>query len=172
MKISLALLIILWSCSLSFLTSTSVESLKLKKIIFLRLKLGFPIAIPLRAIVRNCAELWGVYRAHKCAQVKSTCGGIPNKNTSLKIGYFIPQFTLIKRSQWLKQTSMLKNCSGLYVYILFTLQDTNWKLNLRQKQLRKLWEVESFLARKTTISFTFLIYLIKGKVVNGLKKPY
>ena len=29
--------------------------------------------LELCAIVRNCVELWGVYRACNCAQVKSTC---------------------------------------------------------------------------------------------------
>ena len=38
---------------------------------------GFPIAIPLRAIMRNCAQFLGVYRARNCAQVKSTCVGNP-----------------------------------------------------------------------------------------------
>ena len=33
------------------------------------LKVGFPIAIPLRAIAQKCAQLLGVYKACNCAQV-------------------------------------------------------------------------------------------------------
>ena len=49
------------------------------------MKLGFPIAIPLREIARNCSRvgrnrtelraILGVYRALNCAQLKSTCVG-------------------------------------------------------------------------------------------------
>ena len=57
--------------------------------------LGFPIAIPMRGIARNCAELratvfkflgivrscaqlLGVYKARHCAQLKVTCVGNPS----------------------------------------------------------------------------------------------
>ena len=47
-------------------------------------EVGFPIGIPLRAIVWNCAEFRGVYRARNCAQIKSNCVGNPTKKPKLK----------------------------------------------------------------------------------------
>ena len=41
-----------------------------------RWELGFPIAFPLRAFARNCAQLFS-----NCAQVKSTCVGTPSGNS-------------------------------------------------------------------------------------------
>ena len=38
----------------------------------------------LRATVRNCAQLWGVYRARNCAQIKSAWVGNPTKKPKQK----------------------------------------------------------------------------------------
>ena len=50
------------------------------------LEVGFPIGIPLRAIVRNCAELRGIARSLQGSQLhasKSTCVGNPSLNNNI-----------------------------------------------------------------------------------------
>ena len=85
----------------------------------MRLQLGFPIAIPLRAIARNCAQFLGVYRSRNCAQVKSTCVGNPNDDCSIfsqpviinSIGQrFL--FVLI----WTNKVSGFQQKSDIYLY--------------------------------------------------------
>ena len=61
--------------------------------------LGFPITIARNCaqLFSNCAQLWGVYRAHNCAQVKSTCVGNPKFKTrvfSFHV-YWKPQTNII-----------------------------------------------------------------------------